>query len=269
MPYVNIDILNTINQDVVNYLHTANNIALVQSATSVNIITIPPIYPETLATIISADVFTEVSAHQFVYEKVAYADLSNTASPDFSSTSAVQPITMVLSAEDNTSFSAFNLSNTECMIYAISTGIINKLIDDHKLVWNSTSAFRWYVDYPDASVTFNYIELLAYSNEITVPSIVSENINAINVMFLDDDNRWKSVDFSLSENSNIILKFDNNYNYVVPTITVTNPSYEASIIDPITIDVTLKTGGSAVHVQEPSKQDISKVFKTKICYFYT
>jgi len=296
MSYVNLNVVSAISEDVVTYLHTAKNIITITSAVSTSAIPIPAIPGVSAAYIITVPLFSAVDTIQYPYKTYSYADmLLNSA------TSAMKPFEIHLSAEDGVPFSANDISSNECMIYALSTGIINKLDNDNRLVYYddiNTSAFKWHLDIVTSAVTFNS-KIISATIDLPIYSAVSAgHINTVNVIYSDQtstDKLWKNADFSIDLiNNKIKVIFKNDVNYIVPTISandmqfniayvgtatatstiVTDPENPTNIhvetavfLPTITHNVTLPT--SAYYVQIGETVDISKSLTIKTMYFYS
>ena len=211
MSYITVSLLDAINNDAVNSLHTSNNLTNIMVSAGSSAINLPPIPPNTSGITINLPIFVTSAVPTYSYTNIdTVGDNSNP------NTSAYPgPSTMVLTADDNTTITATNISSQECMIYALAGSIIKQLLTDNKLV-NPTSAyshpFNWYLqsatnqsvtfsssaDYPYYSfntttsayskVTANsavYLQLEQYIPIIIDPLISGNNIIACNIIIND------------------------------------------------------------------------------------
>ena len=161
--YITIDLLNEINNSVVSILKTAFNTmdVMVQSGTSA--IHIDPIPPDTTGTDINLPLFGVSAVQQYSYSQYdAIQDKSSSALSAYPG-----PNLMMWVNENGTSAlsGVTGVSTNQCLVYAMSNGIIKQLINDHKLITNtniSTSAINWLLQTNNIDVTFNEVDNYPY-----------------------------------------------------------------------------------------------------------
>jgi len=283
MVYITEELLNNINESVVRILKTSYNYVDVVVSAGEATLKIGPFLPDTEPDLIKIPILSSVEQQQFAYENIDVIRVENDPILSAYPTSCSMNFYGEGDIESGTSGVVSGMSVNECMIYAISNGIIKQLLDDNKLLYNGhTSAFRWELEERSTTIIFyNHMPESSYVFEID-KSVIG-HINFVNVMFKrSDETIWKNGDFIFdSELRRMTIKIPNIYNYQEPQIRITIPSenYKEVIIPgvfpvpDVEVDITYGKAGTytadIVHFQYNSSLDQRYEYDFKIFYCFS